>query len=350
MHIFYIHQGQKGYQMKLCLALCLSLIGVMVFSMDTTFAQISSSKIPKTPKTQIFGDVNYDGKANSTDALIIQSYLNGIPVPIDKQGTLGPEFTPDQYRRADVNMDGSISHMDTILILQFDVGLIKNLPIKAKNYGDVNLDGKVDSTDALMVQTFVEMKFCSMKGFYNADVNGDKKVTHIDSYLILQYDVGLIPSLPVFPNHLGDVDNDGLVNSTDALRILTFAEKGDSNAIPALVNADVNYDGFISEMDAYIILQYDVGLIKELPVLATVYGDVDEDNTVNSEDALRIKTAVELKDYNSIYNIANADVNLNGRIDGIDAALILEFDIDRIDKLPVCPETGCINRPVFTTK
>ncbi len=65
---------------------------------------------------------------------------------------------------------------------------------------------------------------------------------------------------------LGDVNDDGLANSTDALIVL----KGDvglniSSHCP-MNCGDVNGDGFVNSTDALIILKYDVGLPTAFPV------------------------------------------------------------------------------------
>jgi hypothetical protein len=64
----------------------------------------------------------------------------------------------------------------------------------------------------------------------------------------------------------GDVNNDGLVNSTDALIILS----GDVGiAITQFCPAncgDVNADGYVNSTDALIILSYDVGMSIPFPV------------------------------------------------------------------------------------
>lgn len=58
----------------------------------------------------------------------------------------------------------------------------------------------------------------------------------------------------------GDVNNDGVVNSTDALIILQYSAGivGDIN----INRADINGDGEVNSADALQVLQTSVGLIK----------------------------------------------------------------------------------------
>lgn len=59
----------------------------------------------------------------------------------------------------------------------------------------------------------------------------------------------------------GDVDCNGVVNSIDALLLLQF-EAGLINTLPCMDLADVNGDGRIDSLDAGLIKQIDAGLIK----------------------------------------------------------------------------------------
>jgi len=63
---------------------------------------------------------------------------------------------------------------------------------------------------------------------------------------------------------LGDVNDDGDVNSLDALYVLQF----DADLIQTLPNqpsGDVNENGRVNSIDAALILQYEAGLLHQLP-------------------------------------------------------------------------------------
>jgi hypothetical protein len=63
---------------------------------------------------------------------------------------------------------------------------------------------------------------------------------------------------------LGDVNDDGHVNSVDALLIVQF----DAELLDHLLNApsaDVNLNGIVNSVDAALVLQYTAGLLHELP-------------------------------------------------------------------------------------
>ena len=61
---------------------------------------------------------------------------------------------------------------------------------------------------------------------------------------------------------LGDVNNDGKINSTDALLVLQYAVNTVSLDSAQQMAADVNRDGKINSTDALLILQYAVNIIK----------------------------------------------------------------------------------------
>ena len=65
---------------------------------------------------------------------------------------------------------------------------------------------------------------------------------------------------------LGDVNGDGLVNSTDALIVLS-ADVGVGTSQYCPMNCgDVNADGAVNSTDALISLSYDVGMTVPFPV------------------------------------------------------------------------------------
>jgi hypothetical protein len=65
---------------------------------------------------------------------------------------------------------------------------------------------------------------------------------------------------------LGGVNSDGVVNSTDALIILSADVGINTTAFCPMNCGDVNGDGFVNSTDALIILSYDVGISVPFPV------------------------------------------------------------------------------------
>ena len=67
--------------------------------------------------TVTWGDVNGDGKVNSTDAVLILRYAAQLGVDIDTAA-------------ADVNGDGKINSTDAVLILRYAAQLITKFPVE----------------------------------------------------------------------------------------------------------------------------------------------------------------------------------------------------------------------------
>ena len=67
------------------------------------------------------------------------------------------------------------------------------------------------------------------------------------------------------PQLCGDVNDDGAVDSRDALLILQFVA-GLISSVPDI--SDLNGDGAIDPVDAALILQVDAGLVVKIPTPA----------------------------------------------------------------------------------
>jgi phosphodiesterase/alkaline phosphatase D-like protein len=75
-----------------------------------------------------------------------------------------------------------------------------------------------------------------------------------------------IPADAPGPGILGDVNGDEVVNSTDALIILSCDAGMDTSGFCPMNCGDVNADGLVNSTDALIILSYDAGMTVPYPV------------------------------------------------------------------------------------
>ena len=75
-----------------------------------------------------------------------------------------------------------------------------------------------------------------------------------------------IELITIMPGISGDVNGDNLVNSTDALIVLSCDVGIDVSQFCPMNCGDVNADGLINSTDALIILSYDVGMSVPFPV------------------------------------------------------------------------------------
>lgn len=92
------------------------------------------------------------------------------------------------------------------------------------------------------------------RGVYNVYVSTDK----VTLKKVASFEYGEKPKYT-----LGDVDNDGKINSSDALLVLQHSVEILTLKDNALLAADVDKDGRILSSDALLILQHSVG-IKEI--------------------------------------------------------------------------------------
>ncbi|MDH4136049.1 MAG: dockerin type I domain-containing protein, partial [Anaerolineae bacterium] len=70
----------------------------------------------------------------------------------------------------------------------------------------------------------------------------------------------------VSPGTLGDVNGDSMVDSTDALIVLSADAGVDTSSFCPMNCGDVNGDGYVNSTDALIILSYDAGMSVSYPV------------------------------------------------------------------------------------
>lgn len=93
-----------------------------------------------TPHAKVRGDVNGDGKTNSSDALEVLMYSVGKINQVDPS--------------ADLNGDGKINSSDALTILQISVGIITDSKYKAVFALTAKVNGKTyDSSDVIPVKS-----------------------------------------------------------------------------------------------------------------------------------------------------------------------------------------------------
>ena len=127
----------------------------------------------------------------------------------------------------------------------------------------------------------------------------------------------------------GDVNCDGIVNNDDVDYLLKHLAnwQGYELTEQGWVNADVNISGKIDATDVLIIQRHLANLegYETLPYVekATLYGDANCDGVVNNADVEYIQKYVlqvyELTEQGRL----NADVNLDEKVDSIDALILL---------------------------
>ena len=119
------------------------------------------------PERARAGDVNRDGNVDERDESLMQRFAQ-------KQTRL----TGPQEVLADLNKDGSVNHLDIMIMRDYLAGRIGALPVLR---GDIDLDGEVDVEDARLLSEFLEGYYeFSMDQLYLADVTGNGRVDEWD--------------------------------------------------------------------------------------------------------------------------------------------------------------------------
>ncbi|HHV29537.1 dockerin type I repeat-containing protein [Acetivibrio mesophilus] len=140
---------------------------------------------------------------------------------------------------------------------------------------------------------------------------------------------------------IGDVDLDGSIDSLDLA--LLYAEINNTQPFTnqlQYIAADVNYDGAVTMLDAYLIRDYILRAISSFPAGATYtvyYGDVNGDQLVTEEDLRIVKDYILLKTTLTFRQYVAADVDGDGLVDSLDASYINSYVKGKRDHFPVCP-------------
>lgn len=222
------------------------------------------------------------------------------------------------------------------LILSIFLGITLSLILLSSNafaattiYGDVNGDGKITTKDADMVLEYSK----NQRSFNDnqkelADVTNDRKIDKSDADYIRARAYGATSLFPVEIVY-GDLDGDGKVTSADSLiiqRYFSGLQKLDSNQFKA---ADVDGDRKITSADWLLINRRSVNIIKFFPVENITLGDVDGDQKITSADSLKVLRAWKGLETLTNRQKKSADFNGDGKINNIDANLILNKSVGK---------------------
>ena len=128
----------------------------------------------------------------------------------------------------------------------------------------------------------------------------------------------------IIENNLGDVNNDDIVNVSDASAILSISSKigaGDTSLESTYLSiADVNNDGSINTLDASEVLRYYLyaSTHNQTELKNALSCDFNNDNQVNSTDYNLLLDAIFETNPSKIY-----DLNKDGFVNAKDTALFL---------------------------
>ena len=226
--------------------------------------------LPNEPITDyvFYGDVIEDGEINGLDRMTLVRYFSdSFNVTLNYQ----------QLKNADINMDGKVDLVDKYLIIRAVnewtgyTDILPNKPITDYIlYGDLNNDGEITEEDATLLYNYLNTGIRkSDQALKNSDVNEDGKVNIVDLGLLQMYieNPNNFPgfteksySLPLYSIskeyytiQYGDVNGDGKANMSDVTRINDYIIKETTLTGQEFLNADINGDGKIDDIDREIL-------------------------------------------------------------------------------------------------
>ena len=285
--------------------------------------------LPNEPMTDyiFYGDVNEAGEINSVfNSTVIYDYVVN-----------NKSLNYQQLKNADVNGDGKVDLVDSILLYRFALGeypsTSPDIPITDYLlYGDVNEDGKITEEDSTLLSNYLNNNTnISDQALKNADINGDGKVNIIDLGLLQMYVdtpdnyTGTLPDHPItnYTIQYGDANCDNKITASDVQRIFSHLSNSTLLIGQQLLNADVNGDGKIDYVD--VDLSFDLSFRDKIssPMTEyTLYGDLNNDGLLDNNDI--DKLTKYLNGSTGLDNQArkNADVNGDGLINNTDLTLL----------------------------
>ena len=146
---------------------------------------------------------------------------------------------------------------------------------------------------------------------------------------------------------IGDVKEDGLINTTDSSIIRGYILGRVSLTKQQLLNADINADGKINKIDELLVYRYIQNNEKYPNTLPNepitdyaFYGDIDEDGTLDSVDIQLLYTLIQNGKTFTNQQLKNADVNGDGKVNKTDFILLSSFFANESkypDTLPYYP-------------
>lgn len=210
----------------------------------------------------IIGDINNNGKVESSDMLLISQFVVG-KIKFE---------TLREYFAADINQDGVITMEDETLLSKMVVGLNSVRPyaydiLKLNQYlvglcdledldknikTDMNNDGKIEASDLLMLMQFVVSGEATIP---KPDV--DNLESYLYNYAKDKFYAGIIR---------GDVDGNGIITSYDTFELLSYINGNYKLNRQQIIAADVNNDGILNQEDVDAILNHVVNVKTINPV------------------------------------------------------------------------------------
>ena len=262
-----------------------------------------------TTQTMLAGDVNLDGKVNTSDVDYLRPILakmTSITVPNTSTKALAVAANDDTSGlsdqakiNADINCDGVVDINDLYILIHIanghagynrtDYSILKGVTI-----GDTNKDGEISAVEQTLINRYIKANYeLSFVEKYALDLDLDGKVGVRDLLLMRKYLENNINSFPceddvaaqIPDSFIGDVNLDGTIDEMDFNIIRDIVVNKTQYLQDAIILklADVNGEDVVDEAD---LIAFNNGAYY-------VVGDVNFDGLIDMNDYRLIKAHVE---------------------------------------------------------
>ena len=255
-----------------------------------------------------YGDANLDGMVSIADATMIEWYLED-----------GYAIKPQGLINADVNKDGVVNKVDANLITKRVNGSLDSFDY---NFGDINEDGTIDEDDLSAYYKLFSLnsEVPTERQKILADVTGNDVVDDNDMMCLYDYIQKEPHQFVEFDPYsggsdvdpdmeadyiIGDANCDGKVTNADAVAIEGYLQDKFSLCNQGLINADVNKDGVVNQIDANLIRKR---LNGSLDSFDYNFGDVNQDGVIDVDDTVLLCSFLAYQTPNEVQTILS-DVN-----------------------------------------
>lgn len=265
---------------------------------------------------RLHGDINNDGRITATDALLVERFVAQL-IP----------FTSEQERIADVNQSGRVTKRDAELILKRATGAITKLPI-IENDPARDTSGEQESighVDVVPPPTTPDVDEDLPSTETNGDTDSETSDTQNDDV-----------SEEIAERTLGDINNDGKITVSDALRYFQALASGPELNTNEREVADVNNDGRYDAYDAEGIFVKSISReFTDINDLNRIAGDMNLDNKITATDSLYLTKYLDQTHLLTPSQERAADVDQDDNITRADVDAILARAVGTLTKLPI---------------
>lgn len=296
----------------------------------------------------VAADVNSDGIISVGDAENIRLYVNGHNTGSEYLSKIGSssvcpknfelksnlcvqELSVDaktaNYKRGDINLDGSIDAQDIKLLNKYLKKQV-NLTTVQLNVADFNGNGIIDINDLNELQSYLNDSTSSTNVV--GDINLDGTVDSNDVIILSKYVDGEI-KLNQEQLKYADIDSDGVIGENDieqlAHKISDFYQVG-----------DINMDGTI-DINDLTILQDGLNSAVSVNKVQLNLCDINGDGKIDNNDAMTLRSKVS-----SVKKYKKGDVNMDGKTLNDDVTIIENYILGKttltIDQMTLADYNG----------